>query len=107
MGEPLRFAWQGSKPRRRNTAFGSRFVGRGYLQDDIFLSGLRAKDEGERQTGRRQSSRRVVACRNISLLIGAQYKDGIVDRSHIPGRNNDFGETGKGAHAGVTEGVSV
>jgi hypothetical protein len=53
VGEFLRFAWQGSKFRRRDTAFGSRFVGRGYLQNDIFLSWLRSKNKGEGQTGRR------------------------------------------------------
>jgi hypothetical protein len=52
-GEFLRFAWQGSKLRRRDTAFGSRFVGRGNLQNDIFFSRLRSKNEGEGQTGRR------------------------------------------------------
>jgi hypothetical protein len=53
LDEFLRFAWQGSKLRRRDTAFGSRFVGRGYLQNDIFFSWLRSKNEGEGQTGRR------------------------------------------------------
>src|ERR1700680_5075289 len=99
MGEFLRFAWQGSKPRRRDTAFGSRFVGRGHLQNDIFLSWLRSKDDGEGENGRRRSCRGVVVGRNISLFIGAQYKDGIVDRSHIPGRNKDFRDTVEGSHA--------
>jgi hypothetical protein len=106
MGELLRFTWQGSKLRRGDTAFGSRFVGRGYLQNDVFLSGLRPKDKGEGQTRRRQSCRLVVVGRNISLFIGAQYEGGIVDRLHIPGRNKDLGETGKRSHAKLTAGVT-
>ena len=105
MGEFLRFARQGSKLRRRDTAFGSRFVGRGYHQNDIFFSWLGSKNKREGQTGRRQSCRRVVVGRNISLFIGAQYKDGIIDRSHIPGRYKDFGDTGEGSHAKFTADV--
>src|ERR1700682_4931185 len=99
IGELLWFAWYGSQLGWRDTAFGSRFIGRGYFQNDILLSGLRPKDEGEGQTGRRQCGRRVVARRNVSFLIGAQYENGVVDRSHIPGRYKDFGDTGKGSHA--------
>jgi hypothetical protein len=51
--EVLRFSWQRSKLRWRDSAFGSRFVGRSYLQNDIFLSWLCSKDEGEGQSGRR------------------------------------------------------
>jgi hypothetical protein len=47
MAEFLRFGGHGSKLRRRDTAFGSRFVGRGDLQNDIFLSRLRSKNERE------------------------------------------------------------
>ena len=99
LGELLWFAWYGSKLGWRDTAFRSRLIGRGYFQNDVLLSRLRPKDEGEGQTGRRQCGRRVVARRIVSLLIGAQYENGIVDRSHIPGRNKDFGDTGKGSHA--------
>ena len=53
VGEFLRFAWQRSKLRRRDAPFGSRFVSRGYLRNDIFLSWLGSKNEGEGQTGRR------------------------------------------------------
>src|ERR1700722_8901617 len=73
LGELLWFAGYGSKLGWRDTAFGCRFIGRGYFQNDVLLSGLGPKDEGEGQTGRRQCGRRVVAGRNVSFLIGAQY----------------------------------
>src|SRR5579863_5818121 len=97
--EFLWFAWYRSKLGWRDAAFGSRFIGRCYFQNDILLSGLRSKDERERQTGLRQRCGRVVVRRNVSLLVGAQYENGVVDRPHISSRNKDFGDTSKGAHA--------
>src|SRR5258708_4832312 len=41
----LRFAWQGAEFGRRDTAIGSRFIGRGYLQNNVFLARLRSKNE--------------------------------------------------------------
>jgi hypothetical protein len=45
LGEFLRFAGQGAEFGRRDAAPGSRFVGRGYLQNDIFLPWFRSKNE--------------------------------------------------------------
>src|ERR1700693_2983919 len=98
-GEGLRFAWKRPKLGRTDTAFRSRFVGRGYLYNDIFLPWFSSKHDREGQTGRRQGCRRVVIGREISLFIGAQYKDGIIDRSHISGRYKDLGDTGERSHA--------
>src|SRR2546425_9762643 len=95
------------KLRRRNAALGSRLIGRRYLQNNVFLSRLRPENKGEGKTRRGQGCRRAVVCRNISLLIGTQYEDRIVNRCHVTGRDKDLREAGKGSHAKLTTDVAA
>src|ERR1700722_3633537 len=102
-----RFSWDRAELRRRDAAFGSCFIGRGYLQNNVLLSWFGSEHQGERQAGRWQRCRRVVIGGNIALFVGAQDEDGIVDGAHISGRNKDLSNTGERTHTQFTTNVAL
>src|ERR1700730_11796113 len=101
------FAGERAELRRRNTALGSRLIGGSDFQDYVFFAGLGPKDQREGKTRRRQSGRRVVGSRNISLFIGTQREDRIVNRGHVTSRDKDFCDAGERTHAQLTANVAA
>ena len=74
------------RSRRRNAAPRRRLIGRGDPEDDVFLAGLGAEHERERQSRLRDRRGRVGRHRDVALAVCAQREHRIVDGRHVARR---------------------
>ena|SRR5580704_2710420 len=94
------FRRQGAEGGWGDAAFRGGFVGGGDTQYDVFLAGLGAEDQGERQAWGRQGGLGIGGDRNITRGVGAEGEDRVVDGRDVTRRDQDFGQAGVGAVEG-------
>src|SRR5262245_63182573 len=75
---------------RWHAALRGSFIGRGDLQEHIFLARLSPEYQGKGQPGLRNSGRRVGGDRHVACTVRTEREDRIVDSRDIARRDQDL-----------------